>query len=296
MRMQVRNRVLKWSALALGLILISLYLVFPIGMGVAALWPARADIGQPPAGFTEVNLTTAGGENLSAWYLPPQNGAAVILLHGAGGSRESVRAYAELLARRDYGVLAVDLRGHGQSSGKTNRLGWMGSPDVGAAVDYLLDQADVERIGGLGISMGGEVLLGASAQFPQISAIIADGATRRSLAELLALPSERPLVRNFTARVFFGSVQLLGGGQPPAPLLDEMRAAPSTRFFLIAAGENEQETAFNQLFAENLGANASLWIVPGVGHTGAFSRYPQEYEQRLIAFFDGALPADTAAQ
>ena len=50
--------------------------------------------------------------------------------------------------------------------------------------------------------------------------IAADGATTRSLDELLALPSERPLVRNFTARVMYAAVQILSGETPPVPLLD----------------------------------------------------------------------------
>jgi dienelactone hydrolase len=160
---------------------------------------------------------------------------------------------------------------------------------VGAALSFLHRRPEVQDIGGLGISLGGEALLGAASQYPAIRAIVADGATRRSTGELLALPSERPLVRNFTARVMFAAVQLFSGESPPLPLLDSMLAASSTRFLLIAAGNNAMETAFNQHFAVTLGDRASLWIAPETEHTGALSRYPQEYEQRVIEFFDSAL-------
>jgi fermentation-respiration switch protein FrsA (DUF1100 family) len=53
-----------------------------------------------------------------------------------------------------------------------------------------------------------------------------------------------------------------------------------------AAGENELGTSFNQLFARTLGERATLWVVPGVPHTGAYSRYPEEYERRVLAFLD----------
>jgi hypothetical protein len=137
--------------------------------------------------------------------------------------------------------------------------------------------------------MGGEAMLGAAAQYPEIQAIAADGATRRSTAELLALESVRPLVRNFTARVMYLTVQLLSGETPPHPLLDSMITSGSTRFLLIAAGGDALETSFNQLFATTLGSRASLWIAPQVEHMGAFPRYPQEYEQRVIAFFESGL-------
>jgi fermentation-respiration switch protein FrsA (DUF1100 family) len=32
-----------------------------------------------------------------------------------------------------------------------------------------------------------------------------------------------------------------------------------------------------------------LWIVPGAQHCGAHYAHPQEYERRVIAFFDQAL-------
>lgn len=264
-------------------------------MGVVAVLPGRQAPGVAPPGFEAITLQTADGISLEAWYAPSSNGAAIVLLHGAGSSRAQLGGHAAMLVRHGYGVLALDLRGHGESGGTTNRLGWESTPDVGAAVDYLLGRPEVEHIGGLGLSMGGETLLGAASQYPQLAAIAADGATRRSLAELLDLPSERPLVRNFTARVFFATVQLLSRQQPPAPLLGSMIAAPSTQFFLIAAGSNSSEVAFNEMFAATLGEQATLWIAPNAAHTAAFRQYPDEYEQRLIAFFDAALIDNRAA-
>jgi predicted alpha/beta hydrolase len=40
------------------------------------------------------------------------------------GAGESIRPYAEMLSCHGYSVLAVDLRGHGGSEGRANRLGW----------------------------------------------------------------------------------------------------------------------------------------------------------------------------
>ena len=118
------QRILRISGLLIGFLIIGLYIGFPVGMGVAAISPAKEGVGPPPAGFQEISLLTADKETLAAWYRPPKNGAVIVLVHGAGSSREGVRLYAEMLARNGYGVLALDLRGHGNSSGKTNRLGW----------------------------------------------------------------------------------------------------------------------------------------------------------------------------
>jgi pimeloyl-ACP methyl ester carboxylesterase len=273
------------AAVIILLAVFALYILLPAGFGLAVTLPANRTIGPPPEGFESVSFETSDGVKLAGWYKPPANGAVILLLHGAGGSREDTLPYAEMLSRHGYGVLAVDQRGHGASGGKTNQLGWQGTKDVGAAIQYLESRPEVERIGGLGISMGGEALLGAASSYPQLTAIAADGASRRSLPELLALPSERPLVRNFTTRVMYGTAQLLSREKPPMPLLESMQAAQGTHFLLIAAGANELETAFNELFAQTLGERAELWVAPDTQHTRAFSQFPQEYEVRLVQFF-----------
>ena len=283
------RRLLRVVPLVLLVLLLAVYIGLPSAMGVAAVWPARAAVGAPPGGAQTVRLPLEGGDSLVAWYIPPANGAAILLLHGAGGSRDSIRPYIEMLAAQGYGVLAVDARGHGESDGATNRLGWGGTADVGAALAFLQEQPEVTAVGGLGLSMGAEMLLGAAASYPALQAIVADGATRRSTAELLALPSERPLVRSFTARVMYTAVQALSADAPPAPLLGEIERSGATRFLLIAAGENELEVAFNELFATALGERATLWVVPGMPHTGAFASKPAEYTQRVSEFFTATL-------
>jgi pimeloyl-ACP methyl ester carboxylesterase len=202
------RRLLRWLALLLLALVLLLYIVLSAALGAAAVFPTKAPPGLPPEGFEPVSLETIDGISLAGWYSPAHNSTAIILLQGAGASREAVRPYAEMLVRHGYGVLALDLRGHGASGGATNRLGWQGTRDVGAAVAFLETRPEVDSVGGLGLSLGGEVLLGAASDYPALEAIAADGATRRNLAELLALPSERPLVRNFIARIMYASVQL----------------------------------------------------------------------------------------
>jgi uncharacterized protein len=58
--------------------------------------------------------------------VPSRNRAAVIALHGIGSDRLGVERHARMLARHGYGVLALDLRGHGESE----RLSaWFQIPD-----------------------------------------------------------------------------------------------------------------------------------------------------------------------
>jgi pimeloyl-ACP methyl ester carboxylesterase len=292
--MNLTVRLLKWLAGGVAALVVLLYLVLPVGFAAYASLPHPVEVGPPPEGFSERSLETADGVGLAAWYAPSRNGAGVVLVHGATDSREGVRSHAAMLAREGFGVLAIDLRGHGESGGHGNAFSWEGTRDLQAAVAYLQAQDGVEAVGGLGLSLGGEVVLGALNATPSLRAVASEGATHRSVDEYLALPGREGLFGSGVIRLMYGCVGAFTGDRPPVPILESIRSAPDTRLFLIASGEKPEEVAYNSRFAEVAGDRADLWIVPGVGHTGGLSGKPDEYKTRVIGFFRSSLLADRA--
>lgn len=281
-----RRGFLRISALVIVLAPIVLYVGFPALMALSAIAPDGSNAGEPPEGFALVTLTTADDVQLGAWYAEPQNGMAIILVHGAGGGRDHVRAFASMLHDNGFGVLAVNMRGYGDSEGRINRLGWDGTRDIGAAVRFLTERDEANAIGGLGLSMGGEILLGAASHYPELQAIVTDGATSRGFNDYISLPMNQPFYRNFTHRIFCFMVGLFSGGsEPETTLVASIKAAETTSFLFIAAGNDDDEALFNELFHTAAGDRGSLWVIPGVGHTGGFSHDPAAYEQRVIDFF-----------
>jgi uncharacterized protein len=261
-----------------------LYILLPFGFAAYASIRHNTKVGEPPEGFAGVTLTADDGIAIAAWYRAPENGTAVVLAHGSTGSRESLRPYARFLADAGYGVLAIDLRGHGQSGGRANAFGWECVKDIRAAVDYL-EGLGVQSIAALGLSLGGEVLLRAAGGLPQIRAVISDGATQSMLADYLSMPSNQSFARSWTTRVLYRSVQLLTGQIPPeTTILDSIASTDGTRLLLIAAEEKGGEVGYNRMFAEAARGRAELWSVPRAGHTQAFSLYPEEYNQRVLGF------------
>lgn len=281
-------RILKTIICGVLLVVCLLYVVLPVGFGGYASLRYPAEVSEPPAGFHEVTPTTEDGVILEGWYTPPANGAAILLLHGATGSRENARPYARMLADEGFGVLAIDLRGHGESGGEGNGFDWEGTRDVTAAVAYLREQ-NVSHIGGLGTSLGGEVLLGAVSARPELKAIVSDGATHRSVDDYLILPSRRDLLRSWTTRLMYASTAFFTRDTHPVTLLDSVTAAEETRLLLIAAGTKEQEIEYNTRFLEAAGSRGTLWVVPRAEHTSAFRDQPVEYTARVTSFFRSAL-------
>jgi pimeloyl-ACP methyl ester carboxylesterase len=274
------GRALRLVAIAAVALVVIVFLVVPLGFAAYASLPHNRAVGPPPTGFANVSLVASDGVPLAAWYAPSRNGAAIVLVHGGTDSREGVRAHAAMLRDAGFGVLALDLRGHGASGGHGNAFGWEGTRDVQAAVAYLQGDESVRAIGGLGLSLGGEVLLGALNATPALGAVASEGATYRSTAEYLALPGLDDLPHSGILRLVYAATGLFTGDAPPVPIVDSIADAPDVRLLLIASGRDPDEAAYNTRFAAVAGDRAQLWVVPDVGHTGAFVGHPDEYGQR----------------
>jgi pimeloyl-ACP methyl ester carboxylesterase len=236
----------------------------------------------------QVRIDASGGRELSAWYVPSRNGAALLVGHGSGGSRERVLEEIRMLARHGYGVLAFDLFGNGESSGHSNGLGDNAQPAVDAALGWLARRRDVspDRIGAFGSSLGGEVLLEATARDPRLHAVVSDGAKRPEDDHSI---DERPLNQRVQAALMLHATRAIGGTRA-APSLDGLmpRIAPRP-VLLIAAGGDPQEIPVNRRYRDAAGSSAELYEIPDAGHTSGITAHPREYERRVITFLDGAL-------
>jgi fermentation-respiration switch protein FrsA (DUF1100 family) len=276
--------------------------VWSLGQAVGATNVPRTPVGsQTPMDrgmpYREVDVEATDGVRLSAWYVPSRNGAAVVLLHGAGSTRSAVLDHAAVLADHGYGALLLDARGHGRSGGRAMDFGWYGDEDVGGAVSFLIAQPDVSggRIAVLGLSMGGEEAIGAAGADPRIGAVVAEGATNRVAADKAWLPAEhgwRGSLQQGLDRLTFALTDLLTDASPPVALREAAATASPTPILLIAGGAVPDEPPAARHVAGGAPGNVSLWVAPGAGHTGALDRHPQEWEERVTAFLADALSVE----
>jgi fermentation-respiration switch protein FrsA (DUF1100 family) len=270
------------------LVAIAAYLVLlPIAFAILATQRART---LPPAAALgraqeHVTLTTDDGLRLAAWYVPSRNRAAVVVFPG----RREPAAQARLLVRPGDGVLLLDRRGEGASEGDINLYGWNGEADLHAAVAYLRRRRDVDpgRIGGLGLSVGGELMLQTAARDPRLRAVVSEGAGVRSFAEHRHMPGLGGVQQWLSPWVVqTAALTVLGDGGPPPDLMRLVRRIAPRPVLLISARHGNPDEALNRVYAAQTG---SLWEVDRGGHTGALAANPAEYERRVVGFFDTAL-------
>ena len=279
------------ALIGVGAVVVAGVFLFPFSIGYIVTHASRAtvpaaDLGAP---FEEVEFTTNDGLRLKGWYIRSRNGAAVISFPGRASSQKR----AKLLARHGYGVLVFDRRGEGESEGDPNLFGWEGERDVHAAVEFLRNRPEVDpdRIGGIGLSVGGEMMIAAAAESDALRAIVSEGASARSVRDIVANPGTTwsDVLGNGVATL---ATSLFSNALPPADL--ESLVPKISGAVLFVYGENGQpaEEPANRAFYAVAHEPRELWEVPGSGHIGGTEARPREYERRVVAFFDRYLLED----
>jgi len=239
-----------------------------------------------------VGFSSADGLKLSAWYAPSRNGAAVILVHGYGGNRLAMLSHARVLAHSGYGVLLYDMRAHGNSEGRLFAGGRDAPADVLGAVAYLRRRMEIrpDRIGVLGVSMGGQVALRAAVCTEEIRAVVADGPAPAAVKDVT------PPVT--LAGWFYLPLQPIYGRAltwytrvaPPDPLIETVSTIAPRPILLISTGRRQEQRLVRRLY-EAADEPKSLWEIPEALHASGWRARPEAYAERIVSFFDETLLA-----
>ena len=89
-------------------------------------------------------------------------------------------------------------------------------------------------------------------------------------------------------RVQTAALAVLSGSAPPLSLGDLVAQIAPRDLFLIYA-ENGGREELNADYFRAASEPKTLWKVADAGHVGGIRAQPQQFEERVIRFFDGAL-------
>jgi fermentation-respiration switch protein FrsA (DUF1100 family) len=125
-----------------------------------------------------IELETADGMRLGAWFLPATDGSmqeagpAVLVFNGNAGDRSHRLPLAVALTARGYAVLLFDYRGYAGNPGSPSEEGLRA--DARAAVEALATRPEVdpERIAYFGESLGAAVAGGLATERPPAALVL----------------------------------------------------------------------------------------------------------------------------
>ena len=271
--------------LTLAGLIVFVVLVMPVAASYVFTHATRAVV--PPArlgaAYENVSFTTSDGLKLNGWYVPSRNGAAVVVFPGRAGPQRQTR----MLVRHGYGVLLFDRRGEATSEGDPNAFGWEFDKDLRAAAAFLRRRSDVRpnRIGGIGLSVGGEALLQTAARSSAYEAVVSEGAGVRSLREQRMLPGLEMKLFQPSMAVVTAATAIFANEMPPPNLKDLSRDIRTPVFFIYAGhGQGGENLSAKSYAAAN--EPKTLWKISDAEHTGGIEARPAEYERRVVGFFD----------
>lgn len=246
----------------------------------------------------EVRFAADDGTPLYGWFLRAgAHDPAVVLCHGYQRSIEETFALGFELRERGFNALVFDFRGCGRSGGQYTSLGFHEPRDARAAVGWLRERTGGQvPIGVLGISMGGSVAMTLAADCPDVRALVTDSAfsTLRGAIQQrfrgLRFPS---LQLHYLS--LYAAERLCDGRADAVRPIDAARRLRDLPVLLIHGTADDivpYEHAL-ELHAA-LPGPAELWTLEGVGHAMARFHAPEEYVQRVTAFFSRHLRAAPA--
>lgn len=252
----------------------------------AEFHPARSTPQLPPTLASEFGLRpvriAAGGTQVAGWEAPSRNGAVVVLVHGSNADRAAMLDDAAVLLPAGFGVLLLDLPGHGESDGAVhwNQVESHALADVARS----LSQSGL-RVGVYGFSMGGVVASRAAELEPSIEALVLAATPSRLSPMLRAEFGGRTGVGYFAARLAYA----MGGAQmdhPPLEAIEKMAPRPT---LLVTSRHDPVVPSWmaRELYARARGPKRLL-VTAATTH-GGYTRSDPTYSNALVSFFRDAL-------
>ncbi|HVF45831.1 MAG TPA: alpha/beta fold hydrolase [Pyrinomonadaceae bacterium] len=283
-----RRRRLAVAAVLVAPLVLILTVAWAAGTSLSA--PARRSVGALPADLRGrvVEFESASGARIRGWLLPGGRGAGtVVLMHGVRGSRLNMLGRARFLSAAGYTVLLFDFQAHGESEGSRITTGYLESRDARAAVDFVRAGAPGERVGVLGVSMGGAAALLAEPPldvdalvlemvYPTIEQAI-DDRLRMSVGAWGVV--FRPLLTS--------QLRLrLGISADDLHPIDHAPKVTAPKLFVAGAEDGHTTLAESRQLFDAASGPKEFWVIDGARHQDLHALKGREYEERVLAFLD----------
>jgi fermentation-respiration switch protein FrsA (DUF1100 family) len=263
----------------------------------AAVWsiaglltePAPQTIGSLPSDLAgrSVQFQSTSGSTIHGWFVPGKPGTgAVALMHGVRSNRLSMLERARFLSHAGYTVLLFDFQAHGESAGKHITFGSLESKDAQAAIHFLHENVPGEKVGVIGVSLGGAAVALSSPPLSVDAAVLEmvyptiDEATDNRITMRLGRWSQV-----LVPLLLLQLPPRLGISRNDLRPIDHVGKMPFPKLFI--AGANDKHTTLeesNRLY-ETASKPKEFWVIQNAAHEDLHNASRVEYEQRILEFF-----------
>lgn len=290
-------RVGRWAGVAAGFLAVISYLGISLVSANILTRPRNHPVDLDPklvsADASAWSIRTRDEVTLRGWYLPTEgHRRLVVMVHGMGESWDRMAGLGHDLHEKGYDVLLFDLRGHGRSDPHRLTMGRREREDIRSVLGWARAQGFTpDRIGWIGRSMGGSILLMEAAENPEIRMAVLDS----PFGDLPAL-LDRQLTRHSHLPKAFNPGIVLAAHRVYGVRTDDLVPIDSARRWgdrpmLLIHGEADSIVPVEQSrqLARRVGAACRSVFLPDVDHVRAYQNDRRSYVALVDGFLDDHL-------
>ncbi len=266
--------------------------------------------GQPVPEAENVSFRTPDGLTLSGCYFRTtvwRRKGVILFGLEFGSNRWACLPYCEHLLANGFDIFTFESRNQGDSDSQPgyDPLPWVTKydvTDVKAALAYLKGRSDGDPrgIGFFGVSKGGGAGLLAAAGDPYVRCFVTDGvfATYTTMVSYMckwiAIYSDRYWIQHLLPTWFYGlmaleSLRQIGRERGCRfPHLEGAVRKLSPRPLLMIHGDADTyiKPDMARMLFDRAGTPKEFWLVQGAKHNQAIQVAGEEYQRRVLDFFD----------
>jgi pimeloyl-ACP methyl ester carboxylesterase len=216
----------------------------------------------------------------------------VVLLHGYLQDKRFVTPWAVRLAQEGYRCALVDLRGHGDSTGKHISFGAFEARDVSAVIDDLAARGwDVSRVGVLGVSYGASVALLAAGRDPRVKAVVAFepfSSAERAVPELMRAvfaSQARGISDQQFAAAHLKQARIAGFDWKEADIPTALANSRAPVLFLHGERDSWLSPDHSRTLMEHAPAGSRLMLVPRDDHV-SLPLQVRTFDREVLGWFE----------
>jgi pimeloyl-ACP methyl ester carboxylesterase len=239
--------------------------------------------------FTELRFPTRNDRSLYGWWIPaaekPETAPTLVLVHGWSRNLGRMLRYIQNLHPLGYNLLAFDARHHGSSDPDDHASMYKFGQDVQAAVQHIKTfDIDTERIGVVGLSIGGAGSIYAASIEPSIKAVVTVGAPAHPV-DVMRRQFKQHHIPGFLINLVLKQIEWTIGAKYEDFAPVNVIAKSDASFFIIHGSEDEVvvPSQGDKLSQAARDGQASYWKILGRGHSNC--HHEPEFWVKIDQFF-----------
>lgn len=234
------------------------------------------------------SIKSLDGLNLVGYFIERNSDKTAIVVHGFGGNYKDMQQHCKMFYDRNFNILAVENRAHGESEGRCVGFGFLDRLDLLKWIEFLNEKNPEAQIVMFGLSMGGTAVCSlAGENLPNnVVAIISDCAFSNGDKQISYVIRKYKGIGKILKKHLYSYIKNLHSFDMMQ--VDAVKSVKNTKIpILFIHGDCDKFVPVENLYdlfnatPENL---REKYIVEGATHGMAYSVAGVLYEKKIMDF------------